>query len=327
MGDSLTVSNLDGDTRPDLVVSAALATTERVVGFLGASIVWTSTLNPNPDFIFTPEIPTDNDRFGYSLASGQDVDGDGISDLVVGAYNNNGVGAAYVYLSKDQYWNPAVTPLPVKLEGQMGGGQFGVSVAMTPVVPYTGRVGLLVGSNRVMNDAGDLDAGEYGLYSLDDSFIPEKALSGDGSAHDMLGYAVTSAGDINGDGVDDFVVGAPDISQTNYTGDGGYIRVYYAGRARQQADTDGDFVADTLDNCVDDPNTDQADADGDGIGDVCDPTDNAVGASSSSDSGGGSGLFDLAILLLVCMMLIMEAARRRYSSQRLVARRRHKLLK
>lgn len=46
-----------------------------------------------------------------------------------------------------------------------------------------------------------------------------------------------------------------------------------------QPDTDGDGVADTCDNCVDDANADQADADGDGIGDACDSCfgDNASG--------------------------------------------------
>ncbi|MCB9818435.1 DUF5011 domain-containing protein [Candidatus Nomurabacteria bacterium] len=37
-------------------------------------------------------------------------------------------------------------------------------------------------------------------------------------------------------------------------------------------DTDGDGVADDIDNCVNDSNADQADADGDGVGDVCDET-------------------------------------------------------
>lgn len=36
-------------------------------------------------------------------------------------------------------------------------------------------------------------------------------------------------------------------------------------------DTDGDTVMDTIDNCPNDPNTDQSDVDGDLLGDVCDP--------------------------------------------------------
>ncbi|MBD2859084.1 thrombospondin type 3 repeat-containing protein [Spongiibacter sp. KMU-158] len=52
------------------------------------------------------------------------------------------------------------------------------------------------------------------------------------------------------------------------------------------ADTDGDGIADTLDNCPDDRNADQADTDGDNIGDVCDPENN-------TDSDGDSVTNDI----------------------------------
>ncbi len=45
-----------------------------------------------------------------------------------------------------------------------------------------------------------------------------------------------------------------------------YINWEYA-----NPDTDGDTVMDTIDNCPNDPNTDQSDVDGDLLGDVCDP--------------------------------------------------------
>jgi hypothetical protein len=38
-------------------------------------------------------------------------------------------------------------------------------------------------------------------------------------------------------------------------------------------DTDGDGIADGLDNCPLDPNPNQADVDADGFGDACDPDD------------------------------------------------------
>jgi len=38
------------------------------------------------------------------------------------------------------------------------------------------------------------------------------------------------------------------------------------------ADSDGDGIADSVDNCPDTPNPEQSDCDGDGVGDVCDPT-------------------------------------------------------
>jgi hypothetical protein len=61
----------------------------------------------------------------------------------------------------------------------------------------------------------------------------------------------------------------------------------------------------SLNNCINDPNTDQVDADGD----VCDPTDIATGASSSS---GGGGQLDPSVLLLAGRLIVLEAGRRRY---------------
>jgi hypothetical protein len=48
-------------------------------------------------------------------------------------------------------------------------------------------------------------------------------------------------------------------------------------------DTDGDTVVDTLDNCPDDPNTDQANNDGDAQGDVCDDDDDNDGLDDTTE--------------------------------------------
>ena len=53
----------------------------------------------------------------------------------------------------------------------------------------------------------------------------------------------------------------------------------------QFADRDGDGVPDPLDNCPDDPNTDQSDADADGLGDVCDPCPTDPGNTDSDGDG------------------------------------------
>lgn len=53
----------------------------------------------------------------------------------------------------------------------------------------------------------------------------------------------------------------------------------------QFADRDGDGVPDPLDNCPDDPNTDQADADADGLGDVCDPCPTDPGNTDTDGDG------------------------------------------
>ncbi|MBI1267645.1 MAG: hypothetical protein GC193_09485 [Cryomorphaceae bacterium] len=71
-----------------------------------------------------------------------------------------------------------------------------------------------------------------------------------------------------------------------------------------QADTDGDGVPDTVDNCMDVQNPDQADFNADGLGDVCQDTDNdglldafeilQSGTNLSIQDSDGDGLTDYA---------------------------------
>lgn len=54
---------------------------------------------------------------------------------------------------------------------------------------------------------------------------------------------------------------------------GGYVPPAWVteGTSEPVGDSDGDGVADDIDNCLDTPNADQANADGDALGDACDP--------------------------------------------------------
>lgn len=54
-------------------------------------------------------------------------------------------------------------------------------------------------------------------------------------------------------------------------------------------DTDNDGVADSEDNCVDDPNDDQSDADNDGVGDACDNCPSVSNPSQTDTDGDGVG--------------------------------------
>jgi hypothetical protein len=57
-------------------------------------------------------------------------------------------------------------------------------------------------------------------------------------------------------------------------------------------DTDNDTVIDSLDNCPDDPNTDQANNDGDAQGDVCDADDDNDGLTDAEEGSIGTDPFD-----------------------------------
>ncbi|MFL0801953.1 MAG: FG-GAP-like repeat-containing protein [Agarilytica sp.] len=310
IGDSIQVSDIDGDGVNDLLIGAAFDGAGWVDGYLGSAFDWSSGEKDLPDFSLTGV--GDSDRFGFSLASGQDIDGDGISDVIVGAYRNSGTGAIFTYHSLDEYWLDTLALASNDMSGEEVSEQFGVSIAQLPPMMFRENESLIVvGANRWGEDEGRVS-----LYFSAD--LATAVLTDTGGEHDMLGYAVIFAGDVNGDGVGDLVAGAPDISTGDYTADGGYIKLYLGSDVLEQTDSDEDQVADTYDNCVSDVNTNQADADSDGEGDVCDatpgvtPTPTPIATNTptptptttpSDSSGGGGGAIHWFLLVVLMPIL------------------------
>ena len=146
--------------------------------------------------------------FGYSVASAGDVNGDGYSDVIVGAYDRErggrDRGAAFIYLGSTRGLNVD----PLRLEGDQAGSGFGWSVASAGDVNGDGFSDVLVGAPFYESDAQE--EGSVFLYLGSASGLDSEPLRLDGvQTGSGFGWSIASAGDINGDGYSDIIVGAP----------------------------------------------------------------------------------------------------------------------
>jgi hypothetical protein len=157
-------------------------------------------------------------NFGFSVSSAGDVNGDGFSDVIVGAYGfSNGEafeGAAFVYhgsatgLSTSANWT---------VESNQVGAQFGHSVSWAGDVNGDGFSDVIVGARFF--DNGQTDEGTAFVYHGSATGLSTSAnwTAESNQAEAQFGSSVASAGDVNGDGFSDVIVGAPlfDSPQTN----------------------------------------------------------------------------------------------------------------
>jgi hypothetical protein len=198
-------------------------------------------------------------KFGRSVSGAGDVDNDGFADVVVGDYEYRfpspllfAPGRVYVY--SGQTGGRLYT-----FTGESSSDRFGRSVSGAGDVDNDGYDDVVIGANE--NDAGGTSAGRAYIYSGRTGGLLHR-FTGE-AANDYFGTFVSGAGDVNGDGLDDVIVGA-------YGNDAGGSS---AGRAYVftcATDADLDRVPDAIDNCPTVANTSQENNDGDALGDACD---------------------------------------------------------
>lgn len=150
-------------------------------------------------------------NFGYSVSGAGDVNGDGIMDILVGEPNVTrlGDGAANVFSGADG-------SLLYRWEGTHQ-SQFGESVSDAGDINGDGFDDILIGAYWD-SQSGTSNQGSAFLYSGIDGVLLHRW---DGAQWSNFGHSVSTAGDVDGNGSPDLIIGQP--NRTGFTGIGSAI--------------------------------------------------------------------------------------------------------
>ncbi len=234
-----------------------------------------------PPVVPQQSLPTGG--FGHSLAAAGDVNGDGYGDIVVGAGASE---LAYVYLGSSS--GPAATP-SLTFTAPDGPSNFGDNVSDDADVNGDGYADLVVGADGASGQTPGDFAGRAYVYlgsAAGPSTLPSVTLMGS-QPHGLFGRWVSTAGDVNGDGYADVVVGA----DAEYGGDysaPGWAYVYLGGASGLSTTpavtlTGPDGIGSWFGRCV----AGAGDVNGDGYADVVVGAD-AGGVAVTVDAGASS---------------------------------------
>ena len=191
---------------------------------MAKQVIHLSSLDGNNGFRLDGE--TAFDFSGKSVSTAGDINGDGLDDLIIGAGLSSYSGDSYVVFGKCSGF--AATLDLASLDGRNGfrldGGEYnlpGHSVSNAGDINGDGLGDVIVGTRKIAAD-GVISDWCYVLFGKTSSFAASLNVFeldgtdgfriGDEAQYDSTSYSVSGAGDVNGDGLDDLLIGVPDVS-------------------------------------------------------------------------------------------------------------------
>ena len=229
-----TAGDVNGDGFTDLIIGANSADPNgrhsgssyvvfgKASGF--SATINLSSLNGSNGFRLDGEAAYDFS--GLSVSTAGDVNGDGFDDLIVGAQqadpNGSYSGSSYVVFGQASGFSAAMDLSSLngsngfRLDGEKRLDESGYSVSTAGDVNGDGFGDLIVGANGA-DPNGPSSGSSYVVFGQASGFSATMnlfTLNGsngfrlDGEARDKSGWSVSTAGDVNGDGFDDLIVGA-----------------------------------------------------------------------------------------------------------------------
>jgi len=232
--------DVDGDGIDDIIIGALLADPSGIRNAGESYVVFGSSagFSASLDLAtldgsngFRLDGADEEDRSGRSVASAGDINGDGIDDIIIGARDaepsgKNASGESYVVFGSNTGFSASFDLSTLngsngfRLDGIDSGDLSGGSVASAGDVNGDGIDDIIIGAAGA-DPNGEFSAGEsYVVFGSNAGFSASLDLSTlDGSngfrldginSGDESGVSVASAGDVNGDGIDDIIIGAQD---------------------------------------------------------------------------------------------------------------------
>lgn len=279
------VGDVDGDGYDDVLVGAQYAGGDVGVAYLILGSESPGALDlSSADARFSGE--TAGDWAGRSVAGAGDVDGDGLSDMLVGAYGADDAGSACLFLGATAPQSSSMSSADACFPGDAGDSA-GFSVAGAGDVNADGYADVLVGAYG--NGDGGASAGAAFVVLGSGTPTSRALASADGAytgqAGEHAGYSVAGAGDVDGDGFDDVLIGAEHNSSVGSNAGAAYL-VLGSGSllSASLADVGAQFTGEAAGDSAGFSVAGAGDIDGDGYADIL------VGAHGNGGATGAAYL-------------------------------------